>query len=71
MYIVRIHDEVLHPKKVDPSINKIRKIKKIIKNVYLHAGEVLPPIVSKLKSQCTFKIPNEFRFREHFFVDLP
>jgi hypothetical protein len=34
-------DEVFHPEEIEPSIEKISKIKKIIKNVDLHSGKVL------------------------------
>jgi hypothetical protein len=55
----------------DDSLEKISKIKKIVKNANLHAEEALKPIVEKIKAQYTADIPNAFWSQEQYFVDLP
>jgi hypothetical protein len=52
-------------------LDKIPKIKIIIKNYNIHAEIVLGPIIEKIESHYIADIPNAFWAREQYFFDLP
>jgi hypothetical protein len=63
--IITIYDEV------ELSIDKLAKIKKIVRHDEMHGLKVIHDTKKELENDCTFDYPYAFWMREQYYIDIP